>query len=56
MMKQVINVNQRVELEAYVRGEWRRYPSRVEGVNEQSILLAAPLKAECWNLSPSAAV
>ena len=44
MMKQVINVNQRVELEAYVRGEWRRYPSRVEGVNEQSILLAAPLK------------
>ncbi|NLY52500.1 MAG: flagellar brake protein, partial [Firmicutes bacterium] len=40
-MKQVIKVNQRVELEAYVRGEWRRYPSRVEGVNEQSILLAA---------------
>lgn len=44
MMKEIIHINQRVELEAYVRGEWRRYPSRIEGVNDQHILLAAPLK------------
>jgi len=44
MMKQVIQVNQRVELEAFVQGEWRCYPSRIEGVDEQHILLAAPLK------------
>ena len=44
MMKEIIHINQRVELEAYVRGEWRRYPSRIEGVNDQHNLLAAPLK------------
>ncbi|NLA58318.1 MAG: flagellar brake protein [Firmicutes bacterium] len=45
MMKEVIQVNQRVELEAFVRGEWRRYPSRIEGVSDRLILLAAPLKS-----------
>lgn len=44
VMEEIIQVNQRVELEAVVRGEWQCYPSRIEILNDSGIVLAAPLK------------
>ena len=44
MIKQIIQVNQRVDLEAVVRGQREVYPSRIESFNEHGIVLAAPLR------------
>ena len=44
VIKQIIQVNQRVDLEAVVRGQREVYPSRIESFNEHGIVLAAPLR------------
>ena len=44
VMEEIIQVNQRVELEAVVRGEWQSYPSRIEILDDNGIVLAAPLR------------
>ena len=43
-MEEIIQVNQRVELEAVVRGERQCYPSRIEILDGSGIVLAAPLR------------
>ncbi|NLJ25753.1 MAG: hypothetical protein GX354_10125 [Firmicutes bacterium] len=44
VMEEIIRVNQRVELEAVVRGEREHYPSRIEILDDNGIVLAAPLR------------
>lgn len=44
MIQEVIQINQRVEIEAVVRGKRQVYPSRIESLDEQGIVLAAPLR------------
>lgn len=44
MRKDVIQVNQRVELKATVRGERKIYSSRIEAIEEKGIALAAPIR------------
>ncbi len=44
VIEEIIQVNQRVELEVLVRGEWQCYPSRIEILHDSGIALAAPLK------------
>ena len=44
MIQEVIRINERVEIEAEVRGERENYPSRIESLTEGGIVLAAPLR------------
>lgn len=44
MIQEIIRINERVEIEAVVRGKQETYPSRIESLADEGIILAAPLR------------